>query len=224
MHLMIDVSNNNSTPDFVKAKREGVEAVYLKVSEGRTFRDQKYRQYRDLAKKQGLKVGGYHFGHPSNDPKAEARFFLSLLELESSDLLPCLDLEVTDGRSAKQVRQWAKTFLSEIRGTIHASPVIYSGWYFMQDNGLSSLPGPKWVASYGKEPGIRWDAWQYTDRGVCGLDTSRVRDLAQFTFIRRLSKKAQLRFWIRRQRKRGWSWARIKKGWRFKLFKKLGGR
>ncbi|MDE2098573.1 MAG: glycoside hydrolase family 25 protein, partial [Patescibacteria group bacterium] len=100
MNLVVDVSNNNPNVDFKALKASGVCGVWLKVSEGTSFADPLYARYRAEAKAAGLRVGGYHFGHPKNSPVAEAQFFLSLLKLEPGDLLPALDLEVSDNKTA----------------------------------------------------------------------------------------------------------------------------
>lgn len=164
MRKFVDVSNNQATVDFKAIKAAGAFGVYLKVSEGTTFADPTYKSRRDEAKAAGLQVGGYHFGHPKNDPAQELEFFLSLLKLEKGDLKPALDLEVNDDESAVKVHTFAARFLSGLEAKTGDLPVLYSGSPFMRANVLDVLPARKWIPSYGARPAdFKWDAWQFTD-------------------------------------------------------------
>ena len=180
MQLFIDVSNNNGpNVDFAAARHQGAVAVYLKVTEGTGFVDPYYQENYKRAKAAGLKVGGYHFGHPANSPTSEADFFLSHLRLEPGDLLPCLDLEVSDSKGAAGVHAFASAFVRRVCARTGAWPVRYGGSYFFKANAVDTLPGPAWIASYGAPPIGRWDAWQFTNGepkypgSILGLDTSR---------------------------------------------------
>lgn len=164
MRKFVDVSNVNGTVDFAAIKAAGAFGVYLKVSEGTTFVDQRYKERYAQAKAAGLKVGGYHFGHPKNDPAAELAFFLSLLQLEKGDLKPALDLEVTDEQGEVKVHSFAAKFLSGLEAKIGELGVLYAGQYFMEKNVLDVLPSRKWIPDYGARPTLyNWDAWQFSD-------------------------------------------------------------
>lgn len=195
MPRLVDVSNNNGKVDFRAVKAAGANGVYLKVTEGTGFVDPNYTANRAAAKAAGLRVGGYHFAHPKNDPSAEAEFFLSHLQLEKGDLLPALDIEVTDGLIGARVSQFAARLHWNVKQKIGADPVTYSGCYFMHANGLLDLAGPKWVASYGAKPACSWAGWQYTDgqarygANVAHLDTSIVPSLALLTYKAPRAKK-----------------------------------
>lgn len=188
---VVDASNNNGAVDFHAVKQAGAVGVWLKVSEGTSFVDATYAHNRAAASAAGLKVGGYHFGHPSNDPVEEANHFLSLLMLHPGDLVPMLDLEATDGKTSAQVHDWAVKFLQVVKAAKKEWPGTYSGDDFMHANALDTLPGPKWVADYGHVPVYctHWDAWQESDHGICGLDTSVVRSLALLTYKAHPAKK-----------------------------------
>jgi lysozyme len=185
---LVDVSNNNGRVDFKAVKAQGAAGVYLKVTEGTGFVDPYYVANRAAAKAASLRVGGYHFAHPKNDPATEAAFFLSHLKLEKGDLLPAFDIEVSDGVIGSRIHSFSRKFLAVVKAKIDANPVVYAGCFFMRDNGLLALPGPKWVAAYGSRPACRWDAWQYTDgqarygANVDHLDTTNVPSLALLTY------------------------------------------
>lgn len=194
MLRVVDVSNNNGHVDFAKVKADGAVGVWLKVTEGLSFVDATYESNRAAAKAAGLIVGGYHFGHPKNDPAAELAFFLSHLKLEKGDLLPVLDLETSDGSIASRVHSFGLSFLNGLKAKIKDTPVLYSGEFFMSQYGLLDAPARKWVADYGATP-EKYDAWQYTDGQpkygppIAGLDTSYVPDLSLMTYKAPLHKR-----------------------------------
>jgi lysozyme len=105
---------------FEKLRDAGVRGVILKVSEGLTFTDKKYRQRRRDAAAAGLRVGGYHFHRPGTVQK-QVKIFLSAAEYEP-DMLLCLDHE-DDRVSAAQARE----FLEEIEVATGVRQVLYSG-------------------------------------------------------------------------------------------------
>jgi lysozyme len=70
---MLDLSNNNGPVDFKRVFQAGQRRVYLKLTEGLTFDDPKFADFRKRARAAGLKVGAYHFargipsGHSAQD-------------------------------------------------------------------------------------------------------------------------------------------------------------
>lgn len=197
MQKIVDVSNNNGRVDFHAIKRAGAVGVYLKVTEGTGFVDSYYASNYAAAKAAGLKVGGYHFGHPKDSAAQEVGFFLSHLKLAPGDLKPALDLEVTDSRSAATVRSYGTIFLNTLKSKIGEAGVLYSGAYFMSANGLLDRPELKWVASYGARPRIRWDAWQFSDGqarypgAINHLDTSEVSSIDLFAYKAPIHKRVR---------------------------------
>src|SRR5205823_2905645 len=107
---MLDLSNNNGAVDFKRVFQAGQKRVYLKLTEGVTFDDPTFADFRKRARAAGLKVGAYHFarGVPAgNSAKDEAEHFLRKLPSPTNkDLRPALDLEFKDPSAA--VGKWAK--------------------------------------------------------------------------------------------------------------------
>lgn len=94
---------------------------------------------------------------------------------QSSDLPPVLDIETLDGRTAAQVAAEATIWVDAIREATGKEPIIYTGAYFWDDNGLpdSLNSQPLWTANYTTNPcpwtsdsWDRWTLWQYTDSGT----------------------------------------------------------
>lgn len=57
----IDVSAHNGNIDFAKARAVGTEFVFVKATEGATFRDSAMNSNLRKAHEAGLKTGVYHF-------------------------------------------------------------------------------------------------------------------------------------------------------------------
>ncbi|GIH23982.1 hypothetical protein Aph01nite_22920 [Acrocarpospora phusangensis] len=165
----------------------------VKATEGLTFRDSSFaRQWHELAKK-GIVRGAYHYGHPDDDPIAEANHFLSVVNSQPAkrgDLL-ALDLETAAGQSVAHVNAWAKTWLAHVKAKTGITPLFYSSWSFADTYGHGLSAYPLWVADYGKTrgqvtPPADWKTWtihQYSDtpvdQNVSSLTTQQLRVLGR---------------------------------------------
>src|SRR5258708_3339475 len=86
----------------------GQEFVLIKATEGHTFTDSSFAsRWADLGHR-GILRGAYHFGHPSNDPIADADHFLSVVRhvLAPGDWV-VLDHEIDGGTSPAHCAAWA---------------------------------------------------------------------------------------------------------------------
>lgn len=185
-----DVSGYEADHDWMNSRAQ---FGFIKATEGTSWVDSSFpRHWRELAKK-GIVRGVYHFGHPSNDPIAEADHFLEVVNSQPSrpgDIL-VLDLEATDGESVEQVNKWAKTWLEYVTAKTGTRPMFYSGWNFAEKYGSGLGQYPLWVAHYSKAPGditppADWKSWaihQYTDspidQNVSALTPAQLRALGR---------------------------------------------
>jgi hypothetical protein len=87
-------SYQSSTPDLT-----GLDFAFTKVTEGLSYINTRWVKQRDHAKAAGLVWGAYHYPHMSNDPKAEADYFLSQVAWKPDDLI-VLDWEGYDTANA----------------------------------------------------------------------------------------------------------------------------
>ncbi|WP_327104512.1 glycoside hydrolase family 25 protein [Nonomuraea glycinis] len=168
-----DVSNHQPHHDWnASPAKFGI----IKATEGVTFRDRTFARHWQKLDAKGIVRGAYHYGHPGNDPIAEAEHFLSMVNSQPAkpgDLL-VLDLETTDGRSVAQVNRWAKTWLAHVKAKTGTTPMFYSGWKFANTYGKGLAEYPLWVAHYSKAKGTvtppaDWKSWaihQYSDNPV----------------------------------------------------------
>ncbi|GLW09101.1 hypothetical protein Misp01_42300 [Microtetraspora sp. NBRC 13810] len=164
----------------------------VKATEGLTIDDSAFaRHWKALAEK-GIVRGAYHFGHPRNDPVAEADHFLSVVDgqpVKRGDLL-VLDLETTDGRSVAEVNQWARIWLAHVRERTGTTPLFYSNWSFADTYGKGLERYPLWVANYSAKGTVsapadwkRWTILQYSetpvDQNISVLSPAQLRHLGR---------------------------------------------
>jgi GH25 family lysozyme M1 (1,4-beta-N-acetylmuramidase) len=193
--LIVDLSNNNGTPDFGRIKAAGIEGVWLKASEGVSFVDQTFHTRALAARKAGLRVGAYHFARPDvNSLHAgdEAEAFcrvVSTAGVGRRDLRPVLDYERLRPRGANET--WIRDWNHTVRKRLGVGPLFYSYPALVSSLQLKTPVGyGLWLASYGRDDGTEhpftvpapWRktvAHQFTSRatvaGAPGLvDLSRV--------------------------------------------------
>ena len=172
----IDVSAWQGYIDYEKVKQDGIEIVYIKATEGTWYVDS-YLQYNyENAKKQGLKVGFYHFVRATNSEQArqEAEFFAKAIENMSPDCRLAMDFEEFADLSIEQINEISFAFLEHLQEITKKDLVIYSNTNDAINIFSEELAQkyPLWVANYGvQEPydNGKWSSWigfQYTSRGI----------------------------------------------------------
>lgn len=187
----IDISHNNAGPivwdslwvmtdrhrrtvrDPYKAKEiKPVSFVFIKATEGATFRDRDFaRNWKD-AGRTDLRRGAYHFFRSSRDGELQAAFFIETVgELRFRDLPPVLDIEtVHPGCSRETLNERALQWLRTVGKHYGRTPVVYTGDSFLQDWLDEEITAhyPIWIARYGRRrPDFEgWRFWQCTDRAV----------------------------------------------------------
>ena len=181
----IDVSTHQGTIDWARVAAAGKRFVYARASAGSLTADGTYPSNRAGARAVGMAVGAYHYANPdgaSNDALNEANWFLAHATPASGDLIPTLDIEVTNGLSTTDLTAWLQTWLARVTEVTGVRPLIYttpnfwktsvadSDWFAR--NGYSVL----WVAHWTSAPaptvpagnwaGAGWTFWQYSSTGT----------------------------------------------------------
>jgi lysozyme len=150
--LVVDLSNNNAGPiDFRRVRENGIRGVYLKCTEGRTYADRYFSEWRQEAQVAGLRTGAYHFARPDNNsPDAEAEWFLAHLpELTAKDWRPCLDFEVRPADA-----DWARAFNQAVHAGIDLLPLLYTYPSFAAElHAEEPIGSGLWLASYSRNDG-----------------------------------------------------------------------
>lgn len=176
----IDVSSYQGTIDWSKVAGAGKKFAIAKATEGTTYKDPTFAANWAGMKAAGILRSAYHFFRASDDPTAQAQFFVDTVGPLAADDLPLmLDLEVTDGQSAATVASRARTFIAAVEKATGKKPLVYTGPSFFRDT-LGNPSGfennPLVIANYGVScpdvPGTwpTWTMWQYTDAAsVAGI-------------------------------------------------------
>ncbi|MFS0858347.1 glycoside hydrolase family 25 protein [Paenibacillus taichungensis] len=178
----IDVSHHNGNIDFKKVAADGISFVFIKATQGKSFRSSKFLQFVKDAKAAGLLIGAYHYVDDSagsvEAAKAEAANFYKAIQdaggIGVFDLPPVMDYESNkNGYSKAVITAVAKTFLEEIHKLTGVKPLVYTYPAFIGNfTGLSSYP--LWIARYSTQTPAdasgwtRWDFWQYSDGAAGG--------------------------------------------------------
>lgn len=174
-----DVSHHNGTINFVQAKSAGYQFVYIKATEGTSFKDNMFLTNVQGAKSAGILAGAYHFARPeSNSATNEAWFFINTIKTAGLDIIPVLDLESpTDNAfpDTTALVKWVNDFAYLVTSQLGKPCMVYTGnWYVNMNNNLNGAMGnyPLWIANYSTSTPsncggwTKWDVFQYSDKGV----------------------------------------------------------
>lgn len=150
----IDVYSGTNVTDWNAVKNAGVQAVYIKLTDGLNYNNPSALSQYNGAKAAGLKVGAYHFAE-HNDVNSEYNHFASQAAKYTWDLKPVLDYE--PGGTIDY--NYISTFMAK------DANLIYYGSHSTADN--TGLPISRiWIA----EPS---DAGSYaftgTTKGYAGI-------------------------------------------------------
>jgi GH25 family lysozyme M1 (1,4-beta-N-acetylmuramidase) len=174
----IDVSYYQGTIDWPAVAAAGVQFAIIRVSHSLQFFDPEFEANLAGSRAAGIRTGVYQFFEPDEDPVAQADLLIEALgPLQPGDLPPMIDVESTGGQSASVINDTIHAWIDRVEGEYGVKPVIYSGFYFWNDNVNSTDFGeyPLMLPWYGVEcPGgvpNGWDMWtihQYCDCGSVG--------------------------------------------------------
>jgi len=89
----IDVSNHNGVVNFKKVAGEGYSFVYIKATEGISYRDKRFARNARNAAAAGLKVGAYHYFRKGRDGAKQADNLLGAIAGKRIDLPLVIDVE-----------------------------------------------------------------------------------------------------------------------------------
>jgi len=156
----------------VKAMKEDevkVSFAFIKATEGILTVDPYFQRNWREAPKAGIVCGAYHFFRPKKSGKAQAKFFLQVVNIEKGDLPPVVDIETLDGVSPLRMRLELSDFLTYVELKTKVRPIIYTGLKFYEDHLEGKLDDyPLWIAHY-YQPKLRldesrWKFWQHSDK------------------------------------------------------------
>ena len=181
-----DVSNyqhpNGAAINWTKVRNAGHIFAYVKATEGPSSAGGYYTNPYFSSDWAGvgnasMYRGAYHFARPQyplDSAVLQARYFVSVTGSMHGygDLPPVLDLESTGGLPPADLARWTQGWLSEVERLTARRPIIYTGYYFWNDNVKSTAFGGYrlWMARYTTAASPNplpsswptWTLWQYT--------------------------------------------------------------
>ena len=172
LYVMTDRGGRTVRDPFNAKDIKPVRFVYLKATEGASFRDRDFAANWKAAGRAPLERGAYHFFRSSRDGGVQAAHFIRTVgPLRARDLPPVLDIEtVHKGCTKKMLNERALQWLKAVEKHYGKKPVVYSGASFAKDWLGKEITDhyPVWVAHYRKDrPAYEgWLLWQCTDRAV----------------------------------------------------------
>ena len=122
----IDVSHYQGRINWHEVARSGdVAYVYLKATEGANLVDNTYRTNLAGCRREGLKVGAYHFYIPSVSPQQQFQNFKSCVNAGEMDLIPIVDIERRGRESLASFQSNLKTFINLVERHYGVRPILY---------------------------------------------------------------------------------------------------
>ena len=178
----LDVSHHQGKINWPAVPRQKYRFVYIKATEGGDFRDTRFQENWQEARKAGFETGAYHFFTLCRPGADQAGNFIENVPVEEVALPPAIDLEFI-GNCSKRPPQ--KEFEAELGAfmemvSVHygQKPILYTTQDFFQHYLAKTQYAtyPLWVRSiWGKPPTVvfpKWHIWQYADNAkVPGIDT-----------------------------------------------------
>lgn len=193
--LGIDVSHHQGDPDWASVREAGVDFVFIKATEGRTYTDPKFQSNYTNTHRAGLLRGVYHYaylahGKDATDPVGGAQNFLRAMGDSLPKLPLVLDLEtervaeLTALKGVTASADWISTFLHTLETETHRTPMLYWSHRIFDPLRLGKeverfRAYPTWWARYipesswsplpespSEQPeGWDWSFWQFTSSG-----------------------------------------------------------
>jgi lysozyme len=165
----IDISSHNGMINFDAVVEDGYSFVFMKVSEGETFKDDNYRINYAKAKKAGLKIGAYHFFRFDVDGVSQAVNFLNAIGSNTPDMALAIDVEKHGNPAGVDMALITErlTRMVEYLNLKGYRVMFYSnnnGYYdYLEENFKGCA---LWICAFSNPPiNASWDFWQYSHSG-----------------------------------------------------------
>lgn len=143
--------------------------IFMKATEGETLADSLFQRNFALARQHGFIRGAYHYFLPSKSVVQQALFFIKNVKLQDGDLPPVLDVEVTNGKSPKELQHLVLQWMHIVEQHYKVKPILYASFKFRLrylDN-PTIAQYPYWIAHYHVDSVLyqgKWHFWQHTDK------------------------------------------------------------
>ncbi|MBR5171514.1 MAG: glycosyl hydrolase family 25 [Muribaculaceae bacterium] len=174
----IDISSHQSYIDWEKVSSDkDIRFVYIKATEGGTYRSPHYAHNITQARRNGLLVGSYHYVTSTATIDEQFENFSKYALKSVQDLIPMLDVEVRGDWSRSQLIDSLDYFCQLVEAHYGVQPMIYSTMGFYNKNLAPHFNNYRlYIGRYSNtEPEIDWEGeytiWQYSESGIIpGID------------------------------------------------------
>jgi len=174
----IDISSHQGFIDWTKVSSDkDIRFVYIKATEGATYRSPHYVHNLTQARRHGLMVGSYHYLTSTSSIDDQFKNFSQLALKHVQDLEPMLDVETRGDWSRSQLIDSVKKFCQLTEQHYGVQPMIYSTMGFYNKNLTPHFNNHHlYIGRYSSsEPEINWEGkytiWQYSESGIIpGID------------------------------------------------------
>ena len=162
----IDVSNHQGEILWEKvALNKNIQFVYIKATEGATYKDKRYDENVKGAKANGLLIGSYHYLRNTSPIREQFKNFRNVAKKENQDLIPMVDVE------EKVDRDSILLFCNLLEGYYGRRPAIYG-----TNRSYNQYCAPDFndyclmIGRYGDKPPVirgkgHYNIWQYSENG-----------------------------------------------------------
>ncbi|MDE6246243.1 MAG: hypothetical protein K2M41_00165 [Muribaculaceae bacterium] len=165
----IDVSAHNGMMNLDAAAADGIDFIFIKASEGDTFKDKNFRINYDKASHAGLKIGAYHYFRFDVGGVAQAKNLIKAIGNRHLDLGVAIDVEESNNAAGVDSLQISRRLeamvqylnISGYRVTFYCTRAGY--YQYIRD----TAPGAcLWICSLNSSPiDAEWTFRQYYHRG-----------------------------------------------------------
>ena len=174
----IDISSHQGKIDWEKVSSDkDIRFVYIKATEGSTYRSSHYPENITEARRSGLLVGSYHYLTSTSSIDRQFQNFSTFALRPIQDLIPMLDVEVRGNWSRSQLIDSVAKFCNLVEQHYGVKPMIYSTMGFYNKNLTPHFNKYHlYIGRYSNtEPEINWEGeytvWQYSETGIIpGID------------------------------------------------------
>ena len=149
--------------------------VYIKSTEGTNIRNRYFLSDYIKAKKQGIRVGAYHFFSLKSAANAQANYFVNHTLFRKGDFPPVLDVEPSDAQIRKiggdeELMRRIRIFMDIVERRTGMRPILYISQSFINHH-MNNAKDIKqkynvWIARYGQyKPDVKLVYWQLCPDG-----------------------------------------------------------
>lgn len=164
----LDVSHHQGEIKWGQVDSEKYKFVYIKATEGESFKDKHFLKNYAQAKKNNLIVGGYHFWTFCKTAEEQIANFKDSIPHMEEDLVPAVDMESAYSCGVEKAPERVISDMQKINEAVLKTygrlPVIYTTKEFASVHPeIFNFPNIFWLRSLVARPLYKkdWGLWQY---------------------------------------------------------------